>query len=516
MRHAILLEIACLRLMAGHAWAMKFQGTIGELVNRRKLGLILAAIGCAVVGFGLLANSRAASFVIGQEIESGTLAGQAKSVNQNTASGGQAVVFGTSPGGRPIAYGSDGRGNPRTDDCTDVVEVTEDLQQAVNAMRAGGTVCVAASDRSAVALQISKAMVVRANGPTKIRSAVISGSSVTLDGFTVVGGSSNGVAFSGENHRITNNLVTGRGITTGIACTGSCGSQHYIAGNTVTAVQNYGIILNNGSAITVEKNNVYDLWRSSATSDVDAMRLWGTGHVIRHNYFHDINEFKSARSGGDTPHTDCWQSFQTGDNKQLRQVLIENNYCVRVSRQCMILSNHLTGSYDIRDVTFRGNVCETYDSSVVNLGSVAAITLENNLFLGGVRAQVLTVDYTREENPVGLPDKDIRLRNNIVVKGLASTSYFYRNSTRTLIDNTDNLLVQNGLVKTNADAFQGAANVSYAAVKATDFTFYRQLAQQYEVVDAGSPPLTANFTSDIDAGPRIRGASIDIGPFEIR
>ncbi len=290
-----------------------------------------------------------------------------------------------------------------------------------------------------------------------------------------------------------------------------------IAGNTVTAIHNYGIYINNGDNVSVERNNVYDLWMSTANGDVDAMRLWGTNHKIRQNYFHDINEFKSAKdSGGDTPHVDCWQSFQTGDGRQLRNVLIENNYCVRISRQCMILSNHLTGTYDIRDITFRGNVCETYDSSVVNLGSVAGITLENNFFLGGVKAQVLTVDYTREENPVGLPDKDIRLRNNIVMKGRSDTSYFYQNSTRTLIDNTDNVLVLNTLVNSNATSFQSNPNQSFSAIKPSDFTAYRQLAQQYEIINQGTAPSSTGFAVEIDGGQRVLGGAIDIGPFEVR
>lgn len=467
---------------------------------------------CAVAGAAWILLSRAASYVAHSEAEAGTVSGQASVGDAAGASGGRMVAFGTAPDGQMISYGSDGRGNPRTDDCSVVVEASQNLQQVIDASQFGAVVCVKASDRSSTALQLGRPLVVRANGEVKLRSATLGGNGATLDGFTVVGNSSTGISLSGENHRVVNNVVSGRGISTGISCSGNCGTGHLIAGNAITAVQNYGIILNNGSSVTVEKNNIYDLWNSGTGGDVDAMRLWGSQHIVRYNYFHDINEFKSSGS----PHTDCWQSYQTGDGKQLRQVVIENNYCVRVSRQCMILSNHLTGNYDIRDVTFRGNVCETYDSSVINLGSVSGITLENNFFLGGVKAQVLAVDYTREENPVGLPDKDIRLRNNIVMKGLSNASYFYRNSTRTLIDNTDNLLVQNGLVKANADSFHANPNAQYPAVRATDFSSYKQLAQQLEVEDQGSAPQSAGFVTDITSGQRLRGPAIDIGPFEHR
>lgn len=485
--------------------------------DRKKWYVAAAVLSFAAVGVVLVAISSAAINVASSEAEAGIIAGSAAIKADGTASGGNTVAFGTAPNGQAMVYGASGAGNPRTDDCTVNVQAGASVQAAITAAQAQAVICIKPADRSAEAITLDKAVVLRANGPVKVRSVTITGSNVTLDGFTIVGAASNGIALSGVNHTVINNLVTGRGINTGIACVGSCGNGHRIGNNTVTGIHNYGLYVSGGDNVTVERNNVYDLWMSTPNGDVDAMRLWGTNHKIRNNYFHDINEFKSARdSGGDTPHVDCWQSFQTASGLQLRNVLIENNYCVRISRQCMILSNHLNGNYDIRDITFRGNVCETYDSSVINLGSVAGITMENNFFLGGVKSQVLTVDYTREENPVGLPDRDIKLRNNIVIKGLTSADYFYRNSTRTLIDNTDNILAHNSVVKSNADAFQSNASAQYAATKASDFTFYRQLAQSLQTADQGSVPQSASFSLDIDGGPRVKGTAIDIGPFELR
>ncbi len=471
---------------------------------------------CMLAGYFALRAGSAAGLNASSEAESGVVNGNAAVQSDATASGGAKAVFGTAPDGRAFRYGASGNGNPKTSDCTVDVAAGQNLQAAVNAAAVGSVVCVKPANRSAESLTLNKKVNVRANGQVSIRNVVISGDGAILDGFSVVGGSAVGIAYKGTNHVIRDNIVSGRGITTGISCD-DCGSGHVITNNTITGIQNYGFIISNGDRITVEKNNVYDLWASTTTDDVDVMRYWGTNHMIRDNYFHDINEFKSARyDDGDTPHVDCFQTFQTGDGRVVRDITIENNYCVRISRQCIIMSNHLRGTYDIRDIVIRGNVCETYDSSVVNLGSVAGITMENNFFLGGVKAQVLTVDYTREENPAGLPDKDIRLRNNIVMKGTAGASYFYQNSTRTLTDNTDNLLVQNNIVKANADSFQGQPNASYAAQRPADFTQYRQLAGQYPVVDQGSSPLSTGFVTEIDGGPRQRGASIDIGPFEHR
>ncbi len=414
----------------------------------------------------------------------------------------------TTPTG-PVSYGSSGQGNPDTSGCT-VPVADGTIQAAVDAAPAGSVVCVSASARESEALSLNKAVTVRATGAVTIASAELSGSDAALDGFTVAGPAENGISYTGTNHTIATNLVSGRGINTGIRCS-DCGSGHLVTGNTVTAVTNYGIWVSDGEGIIVERNNVYDLWKDGdGGGDVDAMRFWGTNLTIRNNYFHDINEHKSSGS----PHTDCMQTYQTGDRQIARNILIENNYCVRVSRQALIASNHLECEYDISDFVVRGNVFETYDASVVNLGSVSNITLENNFFLGGVKAQVLAVDYTREESPCGLPDENIKLRNNIVMKASGSAEYFYQGSTKTLTDNTANLLVENPVVSQRADVFHGETSTDYPAQQEADFTSYRDLAAEQQIVDQGSEQLTTGHTTDLAGAPRTQGAAIDMGPFE--
>ncbi len=459
------------------------------------------------------------------EPESAALSGSAKVVSTTGASGGKAIQFGSgatpaptaTPGESGIVYGSTGNGNSQTADCSVSVASGQSIQNAINSAGNGAVVCVKAADYSGMAITLNKAITLRANGVVKVRNVTVSGGA-TLDGFTVVGGPLSsyqvGIEFSGNNSKVINNTVNGRGIVMGISCqASSCGSGHVVANNTITGVHNYGIWIDGGSGIIVEKNNIYDLWRSSVNGDVDGMRFWGTNQTIRNNYIHDINEFKSAKdTGGDTPHADCFQNYDNNKNPTASNIVIENNYCVRVSRQCFISQNNQSSNYPINNIVFRGNVCETFDSQTINLGSASGITLENNLLMGGVKYQVVAIQTTN----ASAPSKNIKMRNNIIMKGIGSAKYYEANNTSALTDNTKNIEVQNDVVASDGSAFQGNPNAVFAAIRTDDFSRLRQLAQQYNIIDAGAAPNTSGFNRDIDAKTRPQGGAIDSGPFEIR
>jgi len=71
------------------------------LANKRGLIILGVSVATAVVGVSLLAISQAATFNVNGEAESGTISGNAASVDEATASGGKFVKFGSgaNPGG---------------------------------------------------------------------------------------------------------------------------------------------------------------------------------------------------------------------------------------------------------------------------------------------------------------------------------------------------------------------------------------------------------------------------------
>ena len=410
----------------------------------------------------------------------------------------------------PIRYGTAGQGNPKTDDCT--VTTTTNPQTAVNNAAAGAIICVKPGHYSTSTLTVNKAVTVRANGVVSLKNIVVSGSNAVVDGFTVVGGTlgnpNYAVKFSGTGHKIVNNLVRGRGIWYAIGCEQSagCGSNVLIAGNTITGVHNFGIYLWGGDHITVEKNNVFDLFQSQDVDDVDALRAWGNNHVVRNNYFHDINAKKSAGS----PHSDCYQSYQAGSTPRLSSnILYENNYCVRVTGQCIIVQNDLRNAAELHDYVIRGNVCETYGWQSIEMTGIPNITMDND-YVAGVQTTVLNFANTGGGGKVST---NYKVRNSVLVRATSGSRYI----NGTPADNTANRTLVDPAIKASYDGFS-PTTVSYPPVKSTDFNkFDRDSVGKAgpTVVDQGSPPNSGGPTTDVDGAPRVRSTRIDVGPFEI-
>ena len=421
-----------------------------------------------------------------------------------------------------IRYGTKGWGSTQTGSCT---QAGADFQAKIDSAKAGDVICVQPGDYSGSTMTVNKAITVRAMPTTspdataKVKNVVITGSNATVDGFDVVGGTlgnpNYAIKFSGTGHHIINNLVRGRGIWYAIGCEQSagCGSNVQISGNTITGVHNFGIYLWGGDQITVEKNNIFDLYQSTDVDDVDAMRAWGTNHVVRNNYIHDINGTKSVGS----PHVDCYQAYQAGKKpaRLSSNILYENNYCVRVTGQCMIVQNDQRKSAELHDYTLRGNVCETYGWQSIEFDAVPNITMDND-YVAGVQVTVLNF-----ANPgaTGLPLSTFKVHNTVLVRSTSGDRYIDgtpqpapTDADRTLVDTT---------IQTSHDNFIKPAN--YQPFTSTDFNkFYRDSvgrvvappppSTEPAIIDAGILPTS--LTTDVDGAPRVQGGKIDIGPFE--
>jgi len=425
-----------------------------------------------------------------------------------------ARVASSSAIGTPPPYGTNGKGNPRTADCTTVIRPGHSIDAGVRSAPRHGVVCVRPGDYRTQIVHLNRAgITVRSNGVAKIRGALVTGDRATLDGFTIVGGAYGhpqaGITFGGEHQRILRNLINGRQLVYGIDCIeGKC-NHALVAHNTVTNIQNYGMFIDAGTGCLIEWNNIYDLYTprlSGYADDVDAIRFWGH-HVFRHNYLHDINQFKSKPdSTGDTPHTDCFQTYNNGTDSV--GTIIEDNYCVRVSRQCLIAQNDTDKRYSIRDIWFRNNVCETYDSQAINLGSMKGVHIQNNLILSGFRYQVVSL----EEQDTGLANTDTTITNNVLVRAKKSAFTYERIGKTTHEYFRNNLELLDTSIEPRDKAFQSTRN-RYPAFRASDFTSYRRYVSRLEVMDRGVPGNTAR--TDLGGHRRVVGRAIDLGPYEL-
>jgi hypothetical protein len=151
-----------------------------------------------------------------------------------------------------------------------------------------------------------------------------------------------------------------------------------IKGNTLYRVQGTGISLV-GQNWLVEENEVsHSLDANTDTGahvggDSDAVRFFGSGHVIRRNFFHDNLDEEQY---GD-PHIDCFQTFAVYPESQFaHDILVEGNTCTNFGQMLMIEDNE-SGNY-VHHITFRNNVLRGARAFAIN-GSCDHFTFVNNV-----------------------------------------------------------------------------------------------------------------------------------------
>ena len=284
----------------------------------------------------------------------------------------------------PIRYGTDGKGSTQSAGCT--TTAGSDFQSKIDSAAAGAVICVQPGDYSPSTLTVGKAVTVRANGVVKIKNIVITGLERRVDGFNVVGGTlgnpNYAVKFSGTGHQIINNLVRGRGIYYAIGCEQSagCGSNVLISGNTITGVHNFGIYLWGGDHITVEKNNIFDLYQSTDVDDVDAMRPGAptTWYATTTSTTSTAPRVSARRTPTAIRPTRPAASRRVCPEHSLREQLLRARH-----RPVHIVQNDQRNSAELQNLTLRGNVCEAYGWQSIEFDAVPNITMDNNYVAGG-------------------------------------------------------------------------------------------------------------------------------------
>ncbi|MCP4538693.1 MAG: hypothetical protein GY832_16285 [Chloroflexi bacterium] len=155
-----------------------------------------------------------------------------------------------------------------------------------------------------------------------------------------------------------------------------------IKGNTLYRVQGTGISIV-GRNWVVEGNELsHGLDVNTDTGaevggDSDAMRFFGSGHVIRNNYMHD---YLDEEQYGD-PHIDCFQTFSVWPDSQFaHHILVEGNICDNFGQMFMVedqSESSGTGNA-VHHITFRNNILRGARAIAFN-GSVDHFTFVNNV-----------------------------------------------------------------------------------------------------------------------------------------
>lgn len=230
-------------------------------------------------------------------------------------------------------------------------------------------------------------------------------------------------------------------------------------------------------------------------ADADAMRFFGTGHILRSNYLHDI---QYGTTENPDPHVDCFQTWGPAT-----QITIERNLCVWPSTSESI-DNEVSSIESLSGVssqiTYRNNVFVNMRQGL-NIDHTAGVGVLNN-----------TWDNILEEAVILASSPQASIENNIFYNvGRGGDSY-------ACIDSGS----QSGIVIATNDHFMSTGSpgtycsnapfVSYdpkfANVGALDF----HLQPGSPSIDSGT--TLGSVTDDYDGTKRPQGAGYDLGGFE--
>ena len=193
----------------------------------------------------------------------------------------------------------------------------------------------------------------RASGAAVTNTFRVSHDYITIDGFEITAGDRNDI--DGDNNQILNNTFHDSN-DGGFGVIQFRGSYNLLKGNRFYASTGPGtdapqVIFEAGSTNNTAENN-----ELGPLVDADAFRVWGTGHVIRGNYIHDIT------TGGNA-HTDVIQTFGLNCAEPCQsQVLFEKNRIIQSLptqgnlQMFMSSCSNRCGSPNLWDWTVRNNI----------------------------------------------------------------------------------------------------------------------------------------------------------------
>ncbi|GIK44053.1 MAG: hypothetical protein BroJett011_78860 [Chloroflexota bacterium] len=220
------------------------------------------------------------------------------------------------------------------------------IQRAAESVQAGDTIIVTAGvyDNGRVFIRASGAQdaPIRfiAQGAVELSGFLLEGNYIHISGFTVrffesslKDNSPYGIKICGDHFLIEDNRfieTLGAGVFTSPHSANGIIRRNYFYHNVLSSIELHG------KSHLVEANTIrqplQDHPSGRKTDDADAVRFFGTGHILRGNNIREIWYGAGIRDA----HMDCFQTFhgtEDGDPELTTDILIENNFCEASSYQ---------------------------------------------------------------------------------------------------------------------------------------------------------------------------------------
>jgi len=263
-----------------------------------------------------------------------------------------------------------------------------------------------------------------------------------------------------------------------------------------------------GSSHTVEGNEIWGTiqhhpkWPDPPGADADGIRFFGTGHVIRSNYIHDItfNDPENVDA-----HIDCFQTWGDSWNQAGSNIVFERNRCV-VLESVQGGNGHGFMLRGATNLTIRNNIIQSFGGVNTGGGGCSNLTIVNNVFASDP-------SFSLDGSPVGIGLFDapnVTIKNNIFYNQPGHVIYVAGTSS-TGLDVGYNLMYRTDGKSLWTSAYpHDLVNVDPKFVApGSDF----HLKADSPCIDAGV--ALSMVTTGFDENNRPEGDGYDIGPYEM-
>jgi len=410
------------------------------------------------------------------------------------------------------ANGNDG--NPATESLP-----WKTIQKAANSLKAGDTVVVSSGN-------YPERVIVRNSGSNgSVISFTVNGS-VECRGFTI---------------RADYILVKGFKVTSTTTTPSEAMEGIFIEGKFCIIEENYayynpraGINVRPGSANCIIRNNRChrnspginidgtdhiiennEVWGSRAyhtptgynAGDADGIRFWGSGHIFRGNYIHDI-KYDDPENQGYSPHIDAFQTYKTASGAAGSNILIERNL-IRLPyyQDKLACATGLTLA-DASYITFQNNIVFAFRGTDTVFQNNHHMRIENNTFIG-------SLTFPSAVLPYGILLKNCpysTVKNNIIYDQVGQAIYLDGNTYTGLNIGYNCTYNSDGSRPRGTAQPHDLWKVNPRFVDPANNDFH--IPADSPCIDAGA--TLSEITDDYDGNPRPIGGKYDIGAYEFQ
>ena len=272
------------------------------------------------------------------------------------------------------------------------------IQKGADTARAGDTIVVSAGnyDERVQVTNSGKSgapIIYQASGAVTMEGFTVKADYITIKGFEITNTPDDpqngyGIFLEGSDCDLENNYVyfaTRGGILLFADPTNEAATSHCIVrNNRLDRNSQYGIDVN-GMDQLVEGNEIWDSiqyhpkWLNPPSwVDADGVRFFGSGHILRNNYIHDINYSDPYNKD---PHIDCFQTFADANHEAANNIVIEQNRC---ENDALAHSTDEGGvgftMADANNIIIRNNQIDAFVN--IFLANSTSISIVNNTLIG--------------------------------------------------------------------------------------------------------------------------------------